>query len=173
MPEPVAELSALKRRDGRVEAELAMLIDEHVDLVWLALTSSDWLPQWLAAGRIDPRLAGEVKLDFEASGVAIESTVTAIRPGAMIEYSWLGPGQPEQRLRWTLEPIGPTTYLTLGLSLPDQSDLARACAVWAAHLDMLVAALAHIPVKFPVDVFNDARRSFGAKLASFDEQAVA
>jgi len=156
-----------------VEAKLTLLIDEHVDQVWLALTSSDWLPQWLAPGHIEARLAGEVRLDFEASGVAIDSKVTAIRPGALIEYSWSGPGQPDQTLRWTLEPIGPTTYLTLALSLPDESDLARACAGWAAHLDMLVAALAHIPVKFPVDVFDEAQRSFAEKLAALAVQIAA
>jgi uncharacterized protein YndB with AHSA1/START domain len=148
-----------------VEAELTLLIDEHVDQVWLALTSSDWLPQWLAPGHIETRLGGRVKLDFEASGQTIDSAVTAFRPGGLIEYSWSALGQPEQRLRWALEPIGPTTYVTLSLSLPDEPDAARACAGWAAHLDMLVAALAHIPVKFPVDVFNEARRSFGERLA--------
>ena len=165
MPVPVAELAALRRRNDRVEAELALLIDEHVDQVWLALTSSDWLPQWLAPGHIDARLGGAVKLDFEVSGQTIDSVVTAFKPGVLIEYSWSGAGQSEQRLRWTLEPIGPTTYVTLSLSLPNESDVARACAGWAAHLDMLVAALAHVPVKFPLDVFNEARRSFGESLA--------
>lgn len=165
MSQPVSELTAIRRQDGQVEAELALLIDERVDLVWTALTSSEWLPQWLAPGRIDPRLGGTVRLHFGVSGAAIDSHVTAIKPGAMIEYSRSSPGQPEQRLRWTLEPIGPTTRLVLAMMVAADSDVARACAGWAAHLDMLVAALAHVPVKFPVDVFNDARRSFGVRLA--------
>ena len=44
-------------------------------------------------------------------------------------------------------------------------DLLDDAAGWAAHIDMLVAALAGVPIKFPFEVFKGAREVFKTKLA--------
>jgi uncharacterized protein YndB with AHSA1/START domain len=164
MSEPAAELLGLIGRGDRVEARFSLLIDEHVDRVWSALTAPEWLPQWLAPGSIELRLGGAAKLDFGDSGIVIDSTVTALTPGAVLEYSWSRPGEPVRPVHWSLEPMGPMTRLTLTLTVPASENVARSCAGWAAHLDMLVAALAGIPIKFPFDVFQAARTIYAEKL---------
>jgi len=164
MTEPAAELIGFTARGDRVEASFVLLIDEHIERVWTALTAPDWLPQWLAPGTIELWLGGAVGLDFSDSGGAIDSTVNALTLGAMLEYSWSQPGEPERPMRWQLEPLGPTTRLMLTLNLPATENVARSCAGWAAHLDMLVAALAGIPIKFPIDVFQASRAAYAEML---------
>ena len=168
MVEPVAELLGVVRSHDRVAARLELLLDEHIDKVWTALTAPDWLPKWLAPGHIDLKVGGEAALDFGDSGLAIGSQVTALVPGLLLEYGWSRPGEPARPLRWSLEPVGPQTRLTLALNLPVADDVARSLAGWAAHLDMLVAALAGIPIKFPFDVFQEARAIYRARLAAAD-----
>jgi len=133
MTEPAAELIGFTARGDRVEASFVLLIDEHIERVWTALTAPDWLPQWLAPGTIELWLGGAVGLDFSDSGGAIDSTVNALTLGAMLEYSWSQPGEPERPMRWQLEPLGPTTRLMLTLNLPATENVARSCAGWAAH----------------------------------------
>jgi hypothetical protein len=55
--------------------------------------------------------------------------------------------------------------LVLTLSVPDGEDAGRSAAGWAAHLEMLAAALAGAPIKFPFEVFKAARDSYRAQLA--------
>jgi uncharacterized protein YndB with AHSA1/START domain len=164
MSDPAAELLGFTNRGDRVEARFSLLIDEHVDQVWTALTAPEWLPQWLAPGAVELRLGGAAKLDFGDSGIVIDSAVTALTPGALLEYSWSKPGEPVRPVRWTLEPVGPMTRLTLTLTVPASENVARSCAGWAAHLDMLVAALAGIPIKFPFDVFQAAKATYAERL---------
>jgi uncharacterized protein YndB with AHSA1/START domain len=166
MFESVCELVWLRRKDQQMEARLSALIDDHVDQVWAALTQPDRLPLWLAPGQIEPRVGGAVKLDFAESGVVIDSRVTALQPQHLLEYSWSGPGEPERPLRWEIEPVGPMAGLTLTIIQPATEDIARACAGWAAHIDMLVAALAGIPIKFPFDTFKTAREIYRDRLAA-------
>ncbi len=159
------ELAGFTRKGDRIEARLTALIDDHIERVWAALTEPPELVQWLAPGAIELRPGGAVKLDFVDSGVVINSRVTAIQRPRLFEYSWSGPGEPDRPLRWELEPVGPMTRLTLTLTMPAREDVARACAGWAAHLEMLIAALAGIPIKFPFEVFKATRESYRARLA--------
>ena len=43
--------------------------------------------------------------------------------------------------------------LVLTLRLPSGEDIAKACAGFDAHLEMLAAALEGVPIRFPVDFF--------------------
>ena len=166
MSEVGFELASFSRKDDLTHARLTALIDEHVDQVWAALTQPARLVQWLAPGAMDLRLGGAVKLDFVDSGIVIDSRVSALRPFHLLEYSWSGPGQPRRPVRWELEPVGPLPRLTLTLSLPSNEDMARACAGWAAHLEMLAAALAGIPIKFPFELFKAGREVYRSQLAA-------
>ncbi len=145
---------------GGVRAEWRLTLDNHLEEVWSALTDSAELPKWLAPGEIELREGGAARLDFGESGAVIDSRVTAFAPLRLLEYSWSTPGEPTRPLRWDLEPLGPTTVLTLRLTVPAGEDAGRAAAGFAAHLEMLQAALIGIPTKFPFAVFKAARDAY-------------
>ena len=52
----------------------------------------------------------------------------------------------------------------LTLTLPASEDVARSCAGWEAHLEMLAAALEGVPIKFPFESFKAAREAYKAQL---------
>ncbi len=153
-------------KDDVVQAHFSLMIDDHVEAVWAALTEPGRLVEWLAPGEIELREGGAARVNFTDSGTAIDSTVSAYRPLHLLEYSWSKPGEPRRPVRWALEPIGPQTRLDLTLTVPADEDAARAAAGWAAHLEMLAAALARVPIKFPFRLFKAACESYRARLAS-------
>jgi uncharacterized protein YndB with AHSA1/START domain len=129
------------------------------------LTDEKSLPLWLAPGRIELRDGGAAKINFADSGAIIDSTVTALDPGYLIEYSWSAPGEPERPVRWELESAAEGTRLHLIVRTPESEDAARAAAGWEAHLEMLAASLEGVPVKFPFERFKAAREVYRAVLA--------
>jgi uncharacterized protein YndB with AHSA1/START domain len=163
MTEPTFLPAKFTRKGDQIQVELSLMIDDHVEAVWAALTEPEKLLQWLAPGEIALSVGGPAKLNFPESGTVIDSQVSAIEPMRLLEYSWSGPGEPERPLRWALEPIGSTTRLTLTLSQPAGEDAARACAGWVAHMEMLAAALAGMPIKFPFALFKAAREGYRAQ----------
>ena len=60
---------------------------------------------------------------------------------------------------------GDEVLLDLTLRMPASEDAGRACAGWDAHLEMLAAALAGVPIKFPFELFKAARDAYRAQLA--------
>jgi uncharacterized protein YndB with AHSA1/START domain len=158
--------ATFSRKGDVIEGRLSLMLDNHVEEVWDALTDPIRLVEWLAPGEIELRRGGAARLQFIDSGIVIDSTVSAVEPRRLLEYSWSGPGEPVRPLRWTLEPIGAAVRLTLTLRLPADEDAGRAMAGWAAHLEMLAAALASVPVKFPFEVFKAAREAYRAQLAT-------
>jgi uncharacterized protein YndB with AHSA1/START domain len=160
MPDPAYLTADFTLAGDTVHADFRLTLDHHVEEVWAALTDPAWLAKWLAPGEIELRLGGAARLDFGESGSVIDSKVTAFETGRLLEYSWSVPGEPDRPLRWTLEPIGPTTLLTLRISAPANGDPGRAAAGWSAHLEMLQTALIGVPVKFPFGVFRMARDEF-------------
>ena len=160
------ELATLTRRGDVVEARLTRLIDHEPEAIWRMLTDPAKLPEWLAPGRIEPRVGGAARLDFADSGTVIDSKVSAYEDGERVEYSWSSPGEPERPVRWELTPEGDETRLDLTLSVPAGEDPGRACAGWEAHLEMLAAALEGVPIKFPFERFKAARDAYRPKVAA-------
>ena len=134
--------------------------------IWRMLTDPAKLPEWLAPGRIEPRVGGAARLDFADSGTVIDSQVSAYDEGRLLEYSWSSPGEPLRPVRWELAPDGAGTRLTLTLKTPAGEDPGRACAGWEAHLEMLEAALEGVPIKFPFERFKAARDAYREKVAA-------
>jgi uncharacterized protein YndB with AHSA1/START domain len=155
----------IRKVEGGYEARLERVIDHGAQEIWSELTDPEKLPQWLAPGEIERKVGGRARLDFVDSGIRIDSAVTAFEPLTVLEYSWSGPGEPPRPVRWTLRPQCETTRLTLTLRLPDGDDVARSCAGWEAHLEMLEAALEGVPIKFPFARFKATREAYGAQLA--------
>ena len=163
--EPLFRTAAFERADGRITARFGLTLENHVDEVWAALTDPAKLVDWLAPGEIDARPGGAVKLNFVDSGIVIDSTISDIDPFRVLEFSWSGPGEPLRPVRFALEPVGSCAGLVLTLSVPEGEEAGRAAAGWAAHLEMLAAALAGVPIKFPFEVFKAARDEYRARLA--------
>jgi len=166
------EAAQLSRVPGAVQARFDLLLDEHVERVWDFLTRSDLLPLWLAPGHIDLTVAGKASLDFGDSGVVVDSTVTAVEPKKLLEYSWSGASEPLRPVRWTLDSQGPVTAVSLSLQIPESENAARAFAGWAAHLEMLVAALAGVPIKFPFAAFKAAQARLADQLSRVPADAL-
>jgi uncharacterized protein YndB with AHSA1/START domain len=154
-------------RDGDImEARLSRVLDDSLDRVWAALTESEELVKWLAPGSIELWEGGAAKLNFADSGIVIDSKVTAIEPLSVLEYSWSGPGEPLRPVRWEIRPKGDEVALDLTLRMPAGEDAGRSCAGWDAHLEMLAAALAGVPIKFPFELFKAARDAYRSDLAA-------
>ena len=151
-------------KPGVLVARFDLTLEVYASEVWSFLTQSDRLPQWLAPGRIELEQGGAARLDFQDSGIVIDSRVTRCVAPRSLAYSWSGPGQPNRPVRWTLEPEGDRTRLTLELELPSNEDVARSAAGWAGHLEMLAAAIAGAPMKFPFPTFKAAREAFNVQL---------
>ncbi len=158
------ELGTIKRKAGQYEARLERLIDHPQAAVWAMLTDPAQLPQWLAPGELELREGGAAKLNFPESGTIIDSTISAIDAPRLIEYSWSGPGEPLRPVRWETTVVPTGTRLVLTLRVPDNEDIARSCAGWEAHLEMLLAALEGVPMKFPFERFKSTREAYKALL---------
>lgn len=162
MFEPMVTCTPIRRSDLGQQAVLAMGVPHGVAAVWAAITEPAGLAQWLAPGQIDLRPGGAVRIEFQLSGAPIDSRITAFDPPWLLEYSWSSPGDPERPLCWGLEARGPVTRITLALSLADTDDAAKACAGWAAHLEMLAAFLEGVPISFPLQQFKAYRAHLAA-----------
>lgn len=157
------DLARITRIESGFKAEFTRDFDSSPQDVWKALTDPAILPQWLAAGEVELRDGGYARLDFGDSGIVINSPVTLFDPVHLLEYSWSGPGEPLRPVTWTLAALMDGCRLTLTLKLPLDDVVARSCAGWEAHLDMLAAALMGVPIKFPFDRFKSARAAYEAR----------
>ena len=157
-------LGAVRRVGNRYEARIERALEHDQAAVWKVLTDSSLLPQWLAPGSLSSSKGGPARLDFPESGVSVESTVTEIDPPRLIEYSWSRPGEHDRPLRWETTAVPYGTLLSLTLTVPDNEDIARSCAGWEAHLEMLAAAMEGVPIKFPFERFKTAREAYHALL---------
>ena len=88
------------------------------------------------------------------------------QPLSLLEFSWSSPGEPERPIRFELEPVGPAVDLTITIGVPAEEDAGRACAGWAAHLEMLIATLAGVPTKFPFELFKAARELYRSQVSA-------
>ncbi len=153
-------LGQIRRLENGFEGRLERLIEHDRETVWRMLTESQALAQWLAPGSIELRVGGAVHIDFVDSGIKIESTVLELEPLRLLEYSWSSGDEPERPLRWELSAVGTKTRLMLTLGLPADEDVAKACAGFDAHLEMLAAALEGVSIHFPVNRFLEARQAY-------------
>lgn len=166
MAEDNPQLGIVRRLGDGFEGRLGRVLGHGREPVWQMLTDASSLPQWLAPGTIEPRVGGEVKIDFADSGTLIDSRVLAFEPLKVLSYSWSHAGEPERPLRWELETVGSDTKLVLTVGIPAGEDAAKACAGFEGHLEMLAAALEGVPIKFPFDLFLAARAAYRAQLDS-------
>ncbi len=153
-------LGTITRTANCFEARIERMFEHDQVLVWKMLTDPSLLPQWLAPGDLSLNKGGLAKLSFPESGTNVESVVTDVDPPRLIEYSWSSPGEPERPLRWEVDTVEGGAQLSLTLRIPNNEDIARACAGWESHLEMLAAALESVPIKFPFERFKTTREAY-------------
>jgi len=166
MLDSVAPLPRFSCQNGIMRIQIRGRFDATPERLWRAITEPADLLQWLAPGTIGLEVGGRAQLDFADSGIAIDSIVTAVEPGHLLEYGWNGPGESVRPLRWTITPGDHDVELTLTLEQPAHEDAARAAAGWTAHLEMLAAVLADVPIRFPFAVFKAARAAYSEPVAA-------
>jgi len=159
-----AETGRVLDLGDRLEARLERIIEHDRREVWRMLTEPQALVNWLAPAEIDARKGGHIHIDFPESGAIIDSRISEFDSPGLLAYSWSSGAEPDRPLRWQLESLGTETRLALTLRLPHDEDIAKAAAGWDAHLEMLLAALEGVPIRFPVDHFLEARRFYGEQL---------
>jgi uncharacterized protein YndB with AHSA1/START domain len=160
MSKDSVQLGRIRHLGDGFEGRLERLVEHDRNAVWRMLTDSQALAQWLAPGSIELRTGGVVHIDFSDSGRTIESTVLQLDSPRLLEYSWSSGDEPQRPLRWELNSVEEGTQLVLTLRLPAGEDVAKACAGFDAHLEMLAAALEGVPIRFPVDHFLKIRRAY-------------
>lgn len=154
------QIGSIKRLDDHFEAKLERIFNHEQNAVWRMLTEPQKLAQWLTPGSIELRPAGAVHIDFADSGRLIESTVLEFDPPNLLTYSWSSGNEPERPLRWQLDVVEVGTRLLLTLRLPATEDIAKACAGFDAHLEMLATMLEGVPIRFPLDYYLNRRRAY-------------
>ena len=159
-----SELGTVEHIGNCFEARIERMFEHDQAEVWKMLTDPSLLPQWLAPGDLSLSKGGSAKLTFTESGTNVESVVTDVDPPRLIEYSWSSLGEPDRPLRWEATTVKGGTRLSLTLRIPDNEDIARACAGWESHLEMLAAAMEGVPIKFPFEHFKTAREAYRALL---------
>jgi uncharacterized protein YndB with AHSA1/START domain len=159
MPNLLHPGTRIDRVDEGFSIRLQRTTAHGPEALWRMLTEASELPRWLAPGDIEPVPGGRARIDFVDSGITIDSTVRVAEPPLRLAYGWSSAGEPERPLRWEFRPVEGGTLLTLTLGLPAGEDPAKACAGWDAHLEMLLAALEGVPIRFPVDHFLAVREA--------------
>ncbi|UCI22933.1 SRPBCC family protein (plasmid) [Mesorhizobium sp. B2-1-8] len=160
MSESGVQVGQIRHVGDGFEARLDRHIGHDRNVIWHMLTAPRALAQWLAPGSIELRAGGVVHIDFAESGRTIKSTVLQLDPPRLLEYSWSSDDETMRPLRWELNATADGTHLLMVLRLPKGEDIAKACAGFDAHLEMLAAALEGVPIGFPVDYFLKARRAY-------------
>ncbi len=155
----------IERGADGYEFRVVYLVDQTPQTVWSMLTEADKLCEWLAPGHVEAHTGGRACIDFQDSGIPIDSIVSVAEPPRLLAYSWGDANGPERPLRWEIDPVGDGARLALNLQLPADEDAAKACAGWDAHLQMLLASLEGVSIHFPVDHFLAVRDRCRADLS--------
>lgn len=168
MSDDTLQVGTIQRQaDGSFHGTLQRVYEGHDRAeVWRMLTEPASMAQWLAAGTIEQRKGGAVRIDFQDSGTVIASTVLELDPQRVLAYSWSSGDEPQRPLRWALDDVEGGVRLTLTVGVPAGENAVKACAGFEGHLEMLGGALEGVPMKFPVDLFLRARTAYSKQLES-------
>ncbi|MDA0788008.1 MAG: SRPBCC family protein [Proteobacteria bacterium] len=158
------DFGTLTHSNGYITASMKRDIDVSVEEVWSKLSEESERVKWLAEGSIELFAGGRAQLDFKDSYVIVDSEVTACEAPRLLEFSWSGQDEPKRPIRFELEPNAGGCRIHLTVSIPENEVVARSCAGWEAHLTMLQAAAAGVPIKFPLDRFKACREQFDAEV---------
>lgn len=150
----MTDQGALSWHEDRAAVRFERWIDATIDAVWDAVTTADGLASWLSPATVDLRLGGSVDLDFGEDGLA-GGAILQLTPGAMIEFEWGFPGEPDSILRLELSPSEGGTTVVLDHRMLPQDQAVGYGAGWHAHLDQLGDVLSGRPINNWDDRFGE------------------
>lgn len=130
------ELGILRANAGRRSVRFERRFDTPVEIVWEALTSPEELSRWLAPGRIEAAVEGEIRLDFGEGGI-VTGRVLSCEPPSLLEFEWRFAGETESIVRFELSRDGEGTYLVLDHRALAEAHAAGYSAGWHAYLAAL------------------------------------
>lgn len=160
MADDDVQAANFKHVEGGWQGQIEQSYDHDIQEVWAALTTPEVVAQWIATAHIDLRQGGRVHIDFEDSGLVIDSVITQLDAPHLIEYSWSQGDEPQRPLTWALQPEGAATHLTLTVRIPESEDIVKAVAGFSGHLQMLAGVLEGVPIKFPFNHYMAARKVY-------------
>ncbi len=145
--------AAARSYTGRVpetELEFSREYDLSAPIVWDALVDEVLVEGWLAVARIDPRVGGRYRLDWQAGASLAPTTgvITVFEPERRLAVDTDNIGA----LEFLLEPLdgetrGSSTLLTLALRIETEPRLlASTRAYWLSNFDQLEGLLRGRPV---------------------------
>lgn len=160
----LASLGRIVRGQAGLEGRLQRVFAHSTAAVWTMLTDSAAMAQWLApAASCSSQVA---RYGSILPTAASPSTATCPRSRPAVCRNIRGAAASNRSARcWELQDVRAGTQLQLSMRVPEGEDLAKACAGFDAHLEMLAAALEDV-IKFPFDVFVQARKAYAEQVAA-------
>lgn len=138
---------------------LERVLPGPIERVWSYLTDSELRGQWLASGRMDLRVGGQVELNFLHSSLSpqpdpiperyksmerghrMQGRITRLEPPRVLSYSW-GETTGESEVTFELTPQGSDVLLVVThRKLPDHEELLSTASGWHTHIGILIDRL--------------------------------
>lgn len=120
--------------DGSIRFERQLELAPEA--LWLELTDSGCLADWLAPGEIEPRAGGRLEIRFDEDST-VTGEVLRCLPPSELEYTWQERQGRPTRVRWELEPAERGTHVRLTHSGLDKRMQVGLGAGWHSCLDVL------------------------------------
>jgi len=160
------------------EVRFERLLPGPIEKVWTYLTDPNKRGEWLASGRIEPKVGGKIALHFkhaelspnqapppekyakmDVEGHHAEETVTEFDPPRRLAFTWGG----NSEVVFELAPKDGKVLLTLThRKLPTEAERDGNAAGWHCHLTVLVAKLeGRIPPAF-WDIFRKVSEEYAS-----------
>ncbi len=139
---------------------IARLLPGPIERVWAFLTESDKRGLWVAAGPMEMKLGGSVRLDFLHASLSAEKVppakyrkyeagasqfghITRLEPPRLLAYTWNEQeGRDPSEVTFRLTEQGGRVLLEVTHErLPDRGNMIGVAAGWHAHLGILIERL--------------------------------
>jgi uncharacterized protein YndB with AHSA1/START domain len=135
---------------------LERLLPGPVERVWAYLTQSDKRRLWLAAGSMDLRMGGAVKLNFlhrelspgeplpdrykdMENGTVVEGNITACEPPRLLSFTWGGAFPGISEVTFQLTPKGDKVlFVVTHRRLDTRAGFISVAAGWHTHVGLLI-----------------------------------
>jgi len=137
------ELASVAGHGKYRRVEVKRVVNAPIDKVWNAITNADEVEKWWAAGEIDPKEGGQVKLglggeEADCGGLGLDGTIKVFQPPHIFEFTWHEAYDPAMGLvRFDLVELeNNQTLVTLVNSVPS-TDAVPAAAGWHEIVESL------------------------------------
>lgn len=139
---------------------------QPVEKVWAAISTPERLAEWMGiewlGGDAPLREGGPFDYRFRGPNIETRGTVLRLEPPCLLEHSWFDNQPPGSVVRWSLEPDGDGSILTLSHLFRAPEDAPRTAAGWTDLLGSLARSLGEQPGKGEMDNWPAQRDRYAA-----------